>query len=220
MIKKILRIILFCLPVGFSSCFPIIVSAYQNLQGVDVLQGGLQEKPLAVCLKILQKQCRITIPSMQNADCLIKAFASDKNCEQSQAIFQKTQGVIQRWRNFNNITVAYLNVIAADHSDDYDMITKQGQLIGLFSAPLITAYPAAASSPDNTDLDIWPMALGDPKAVPLPNGNNQIIFKQLLTKTCLACSPRGSVTMAYLFDPEGHYLKWQVMGFKLEQAGK
>jgi len=180
-----------------------------------VLQGGLQEKPLDACLKILQKKCQTTLPSIKNSRCFIAAFASDQNCKQSQVIYKKTQGMIQRWRDFNNVTVAYLSVVAADHASDYYMITKQGQLIGLISSPLITADPYSVTESKNTNLQIWPMALSDPQAVPLPNGTNQIIFKQLLTKGCLACTPRGFATVAYLFNPQGHYIQWQILTHKI-----
>jgi hypothetical protein len=192
------------------------VWAYQILQEIPALRGGLDEKKLALCMKTVQRRCKTTRLTVNTATCIQQAFMTRKNdCQQSLALYQATQGVIQRWRKFDKITIINTSIPSRFYVGDYFMLTPEGHIVGLVSLPWVTAQPYATSRSE-AQLQIWPIALQIPKAYPvLLSGANKIVFKQLLAPSCKTCRPRGYVEVAYLFNPKGNYIKWAVQTYKV-----
>ena len=190
--------------------------AYQILQEIPSLRGGLDEKKLAMCMKAVQRQCKTTRLSVKNATCIQKVFMNRReDCEQSLALYQATQGVIQRWRKFDKVTIINTSIPSRFYIGDYFMLTDTGQVIGLIALPWITARPYAVPS-NESNLQIWPITLQIPRAYPsFASGNNKIVFRQLLASSCKTCRPRGYVDVVYLFNQKGNYVKWAIQNYKL-----
>jgi len=190
--------------------------AYQILQEIPALRGGLDEKKLALCMKAVKRQCKTTRLSVNNATCIQRVFMDRKDdCQQSLALYQATQGVIQRWRKFDKITIINTSIPSRFYIGDYFMLTPDGQVVGLISLPWITAQPYATSRSE-ANLQIWPITLQVPQAYPsFSSGSNKIVFKQLLATSCKTCRPRGYVEVVYLFNPKGNYIKWAIQNHKI-----
>lgn len=190
--------------------------AYQILQKIPSLRGGLDERKLASCMKAVQRQCRTTRLSVKNATCIQRVFMNRREeCEQSLAIYRVTQGVIQRWRKFDKVTIISTSIPSRFYIGDYFMLTNKGQIVGLIALPWITARPYAVPS-NESNLQIWPIILQVPKAYPsFVSGSNKIVFRQLLATSCKTCLPRGYVEVVYLFNQKGDYIKWAIQNYKI-----
>jgi hypothetical protein len=211
MINRFKKYILFIALVVISAQ----ASAYQILQEIPALKGGIDEKKLAICMKSVKKRCDSTRLTVKNAACIQKVFTAKNDCAQSLALYQATQGVIQRWRQFDKITILNTSNASTFYIGDYFMLTPQGQLVGLIAMPWVTAQASSASRSES-NLQIWPIALQVPIAYPsLTSGSNKIVFKQFLATSCKTCRPRGYVEIAYLFNKNGNYVKWTIQNHKI-----
>ena len=202
---------------GILATISVSASAYQIVQEVPQLRGGLNERKLKLCMKSIQRKCHTTRLLTNNAGCIQKVFTSRRDvCEQSLALYMTTQGVIQRWRKFDKITIINTSLPSRFYVGDFFMLTPLGQLIGLIATPWVTAQSYSTLSHE-TNLKIWPIPISPPKAYPsfTSGGANKIVFKQLLATSCITCRPRGYVDVAYLFDQGGNYIKWAIQRYKI-----
>jgi hypothetical protein len=191
---------------------------YQILQNIPMVEGGIDKKMLAVCMRTVQQTCRTTRLTVKSAVCIQTVFNENKTaCAQSNALYQATQGVIQRWRQFDKITVIQTSNASAESIGQYFMLTPQGQIVGLIAMPWVTAQPTAASRAE-ARFQIWPITLEEPNAYPVfSGGGNQIVFRQFLSTICKTCRPRGYVDVVYLFNAQGDYVKWIIRQHKMTE---
>ena len=181
-------------------------------ENFPVFVGGLHEKTLAMCYHNVLNACKTEQLDPENLNCFEKQMAAQEICDQGLAFLKASNGTIEKIEHHHYMDVVYATVIAADHADDFFMISHSGDFINLLGTPdlnikktpgykkIVKRFP---------EVTLWPISdasLDFPKHTQLKSGGDRIIFQQEMTNQCLACEKAGVAQIAYDFDTKGKFI--------------
>ena len=128
-------------------------------------------------------------------------------CQQNRAFLNEEAGFFRVIKHYDDMDIVKAQVIAADHSEEYFIITHTGELLipqrmgsnlalkeDKHYPELIKKYPKA---------ELFGEILGFPKMKKLAKHQTRLIFKQYILNGCWACDKAGIASVAYDFDSHG-----------------
>jgi len=186
-------------------------AASNNVHTIPQLAGGLDLYDNQICQQSLQQDCA----QQQNdffaySKCRLAAMEKYPSCTQNLAINKQVMGFsLIKNKNYGKVDVVYADVVGADHSSQYFMITNTGELIEptvtVDTSEITKQYPNALFLPIIVD--------GFPTTGCLPDGQTLLIFQQQVNEGCLACKKLGVASVGYAFSKTGDYLGAELLTF-------
>jgi hypothetical protein len=192
---------IYCAQVAAAPISPIVISSFI---------GGLKEQNIRDCEKKMQHACK-NISVFKTKECFTPLMTKEKTCQQNLAFLNEEAGFFKTIKNYGPAQVVHAQVIAADHSENYFIVTHSGELI----VPLRMGAEIKLSSNKNYHqiLKKYPQAkelfgeiLGFPKSIKLTQHRTRLIFKQYLLNGCWACEKAGIAEVGYDIDAKGKFL--------------
>lgn len=201
MYKSLLLSLLFCI-----FYLPVHAAAPDNVVVVDAFKGGLDEEDIDRCTTEVIGYCESSESFKSYLDCAKKHMETLPYCKQNLALMNAKDGVFKTIKRHGSVYLVNADVMGADHSEDYYMIGKQGDLVTLSSLLNIQHLPNYTEVEKKyPKVSLWPTAYALPKVEVTDNGNVRFVFQQLLLNGCFACEQVGIVRIAYDFTPDGRY---------------
>ena len=133
-----------------------------------------------------------------------------KHYASSQAIaFMKLAPVpaaIHEIRHYGPVSVVHANMMWADGSDGWALISDSGEIVPLWTPPAIESDPRFRRLLDrHPGASPWSDSISWPRGRPIDNGGESLSFSFAL-KTCHACARVGEAIVRYDFDAHGKFL--------------
>lgn len=124
------------------------------------------------------------------------------------------QGFLADFHETGLVDVARVNVIAADHSEEFYLVNGKPNPINVddpgILAPMTTALKTnpnyQALLKDYPNLLFWSGNHQFPSSTRGANGDQQFIFSYTLKDSCNACATVGLAEIAFNFNPTGVFL--------------
>lgn len=186
------------------------------VQKFPALQGGLRIKDITKCTAELNQQC---VAQKQNPQmfqqCANSKMPSMPECAQNQALYQAVFFTgLNKARKYDNIVVVRGNVIMADASERFFIVSPTGDVVSLAgNLPIMQAIGDQAFQSAHPKATLF----NETKDFPRAQKNNsglRLIFTQPIKDGCKACAILGEASVAYDFAKDGQLQDITVIGFK------
>lgn len=179
---------------------------------LEAFKGGLDEEDIERCSSEIIGFCETSDSFKSYLDCSKSHMQALPYCKQNLALLNEKMGVFKVIKHYGSVYLVNADVLAADHSEEYFMIDKQGELVDLTSnldMKKIEDFDIIAKKYPKVSL--WPTAYANPKVETQKDGKVRLIFQQLLLNGCFACEQVGIAHVAYDFSATGKYLGARVI---------
>lgn len=195
--KRCLLLMLLCFSVSAFASVPLIVPA---------LVGGLDIPAVKQCRAAVKPQCRRQKIPPKYFSCLKEQMIRRPICQQNLAVYKATTGFIEKILHYSAVDVVYTSMMSADYSGEYYLISRRGQVLSpIAKLNIKKASHYALIKRHYPKVALWPIVIDEPNAIKAKNGDQLIIFQQLLMNGCFACERAGVAIIAYRFSPDGEY---------------
>ena len=171
------------------------------------LEQGLMPQNIQRCHATVEPECEIHKSIVMLMNCADDKMKTLPYCQQNYAFLTKKHAFIRSIKEYGNIGLLYATVVAADHNDEYFLIDSQGNVIepsGALDIKRVKQYKNIVKQYPNVFLE--PMTVAPPIYKKLKNGQQALIFQQLLKNGCHGCSQAGLANVQYAFDKDGKFI--------------
>lgn len=195
--------------------FAIITSTYADdtdVSDIPSFMGGIDEVVVNRCNAEMDTVCHVNDGLVQYLECAKKTFANSQ-CDQNAAFLEEERGFFDVINQYGNVSVVKAKVYAADHSEDFFMVDKKGELVQLVTKVDLTKSPHYHKlSQQFKSIELMPSATSMPQVEILAkDGTTRVVFSQLLLNGCHSCEQVGIARIAYDFSVKGEFLGVQLI---------
>ena len=197
--KAILLIILvFVSNEVFSNPEPIFVNQYPELE------HGLKLKNIKKCQKQVGVDCQHHEKLSQLLNCAHATMQNKPYCQQNVIFLDEQKALIKSVSSLGNIGLIYAKILSAENKNSYFMVDVSGQIIkptGYLNLKHARNFKLLKQK--YSKIELWRQVVNPPRYQSLANGEQQLIFKQILLNGCHGCEQVGIATVVYQFTKDG-----------------